>query len=280
MLESFGYAYMQRALVAGILVGALCAIIGVYVVLKGLAFIGAGIAHASFGGVAIGVALGVNPIWAAIVFCILTAWGIGLTSRKGHVKEDTAVGIFFASTMALGILIIGLLHGYQVDLFSYLFGSILAVQIADVWTTVVITALVLGCVLVLFKDLMFVTFDPEMAEVTGVPAGKLYFLLITMMALTVVMSIKVVGIVLVSALIVTPAAAAYQLTERFRNMMILSVVFGIGSTVIGLVLSDRLGIASGATIVLLSTLIFFVCTAVSPRRRRGKIRTMTKSAKQ
>lgn len=270
MLETFGYAYMQRAMIAGILVGALCAVIGVYVVLKGLAFIGAGISHASFGGVAIGVYLGINPIWSAVVFCILTAWGIGLTSRKGNVKEDTAIGVFFASTMALGILIIGLKHGYQTDLFSYLFGSILAVTMQDVWTTVVITALVLSTVTVLFKDLMFVTFDAEMAEVSGVPAAKLYFLLITMMALTVVTSIKVVGIVLVSALIVTPAAAAYQLTEKFRNMMALAVVFGVGSCVFGLVLSAALRIASGATIVLLSTLIFFVCAAVSPRRRRAK----------
>lgn len=272
MLESFGYAYMQRAMVAGVLVGALCAVIGVYVVLKGLAFIGAGISHASFGGVAIGLYFGVNPIWSAIVFCVLTAWAIALTVRKSNVKEDTAVGVFFASTMALGILIIGLKQGYQVDLFSYLFGSILAVTTADVWTTVAITALVMGCVLFLFKDLMFVTFDPEMAEVTGVPAGKLYFLLITMMALTVVMSIKVVGIVLVSALIVTPAAAAYQLTEKFRNMMGLAVAFGVGSCVFGLILSDVLRIASGATIVLLSTLNFFVCAAVSPRRKRAKAR--------
>ena len=275
MLESFGYAYMQRAMVAGVLVGALCAVIGVYVVLKGLAFIGAGISHASFGGVAIGVYLGINPIWSAIVFCILTAWGIGLTSRKGNVKEDPAVGVFFASTMALGILIIGLKEGYQIDLFSYLFGSILAVTMQDVWTTVVITALVLAGVIVLFKDLMFVAFDAEMAEVTGVPAGKLYFLLITMMALTVVMSIKVVGIVLVSALIVTPAAAAYQLTEKFRNMMWLAVVFGVGSCVFGLILSDLLRIASGATIVLLSTVIFFACAAVSPRRRRAKAASIT-----
>jgi len=270
MLESFAFAYMQRATVAGVLVGALCAIIGVYVVLKGLAFIGAGIAHASFGGVAIGVWLGINPIWSAIVFCILTAWGIGITSRSSHVKEDTAVGVFFASTMALGILLIGLKQGYQVDLFSYLFGSILAVTIQDVWTTGVITAVVLATVLILYKDLMFITFDSEMAEVTGVPAGRLYFLLITMMALTVVMSIKVVGIVLVSALIVTPAAAAYQLTEKFRNMMIIAVAFGIGSCVVGLILSDILGIASGATIVLLSTAIFFLCAAISPRRRRTK----------
>jgi ABC-type Mn2+/Zn2+ transport system permease subunit len=172
--------------------------------------------------------------------------------------------------MALGVLILGLVKGYQVDLFSYLFGSILSVTRQDVWTTVVITAVVTGCVMVFYKDLMFVAFDAEMAQVTGVPAGKLYFLLISMMALTVVMSIKVVGIVLVSALIVTPAAAAFQLTESFRKMMALSVTIGVGSCVLGLLIADWLGIAPGATIVLLSTLAFFVSAAFSPRRQRSR----------
>ena len=268
MLELFEYTWMQRATVAGVLIGALCAVIGVYVVLRGLAFIGAGIAHASFGGVAVGFALGVNPIWAAAVFCVLTSWGIGLLSRRAGVREDTAIGVFFASTMALGALIIGIIHT-QVDLFGYLFGSITAVTIQDVWTTVVISAFVFGCVAVFFKDLMFVVFDSETAEVVGLPAGKLYFLLMTLIALTVVTSIKVVGIVLVSALIVTPAAAAYQLTESFRKMMAISVAFGVGSCIFGLVLSDWLGLPSGATIVLLATIVFFVCVAVSPRRRRS-----------
>jgi len=269
-LEMFHYAYFQRALVAGVVIGTLCAVIGVYVVLKGLSFIGAGIAHASFGGVAIGVAIGANPIWSAVVFCVLVAWGIGAVSRLGGVKEDTAVGVFFASTMALGVLIIGLMKGYQVDLFSYLFGSIIAVTPQDVWTVLVVATLVLGCVAILYKDLMFTAFDSETAQVVGVPVGKLYFLLITMMALTVVVSIKVVGIVLVSALIVTPAAAAFQLTESFRKMMALSIVFGVGSCVLGLVLSDWLRIAPGSAIVLLSTLAFFVAALFSPRRRRRR----------
>lgn len=268
-LDILQYSYFQRAMVAGVLVGALCAVIGVYVVLKGLSFIGAGIAHASFGGVAIGVALGVNPIWSAVVFCLLVAWGIGFVAKEGRVKEDTAVGVFFSSTMALGILIIGLMSGYQVDLFSYLFGSILAVTGNDVWTIAIVATLILGTVWFLFKDLMFAIFDPEMAQVTGVPAGKLYFVLITMMALTVVLSIKVVGIVLVSALIVTPAAAAYQLTESFKKMMALSVVFGVGSSIFGLLISGFWPIASGAAIVLLATLTFFVCAAISPRRRKS-----------
>jgi ABC-type Mn2+/Zn2+ transport system permease subunit len=261
---------MQRALIAGTLIGAVCAIIGTYVVLKGLSFIGAGIAHASFGGVALGFLLKLNPILTAVFFCLGTAWGIGLVSRKGHVKEDTAVGVFFASTMALGVLIIGFIKGYNMDLFGYLFGSILAVSGDDVWITVGLSAAVLILVLLFFKELLFVVFDAEMAAVTGVPVAKVYFLLMSLMALTVVLSIEVVGIVLVSALLVTPAAAAYQLTEKFRRMMLLSILIGVASAVGGLLLSYKLNTASGATIVLLSTLIFFVSALLSPRRWRRR----------
>lgn len=241
------------------------AIIGTYVVLKGLSFIGAGIAHASFGGVALGFFLKVNPVLAAVIFCMATAWGIGLIARKGRIKEDTAVGIFFASTMAFGILLIGLMKGYNVDMFGYLFGSILAINTEDAWITVLLSATVLFLVLMFFKELLFVTFDSEMATVTGVPAARVYFLLISLIALTVVLSIRVVGIVLVSALLVTPAAAAYQLTENFRRMMGISIVIGVCSTVGGLLLSARLDTSSGATIVLLATLIFFMAAILPPR---------------
>lgn len=271
MIESLGYAYMQRAMVAGVLIGVLCAVIGVYVVLKQLSFIGAGISHASFGGIALGMWAGINPVWSAVAFCLMVAWSIGYISHRKIVKEDTAVGVFFASTMALGIVIIGLMQGYQVDLFSYLFGSIIAVTRVDVYTTLALALLVLGCVAVFYKELLFVAFDPEMAEVTGVPAGRLYFLLITLMALTVAVSIKVVGIVLVSALLVIPAAAAFQLTERFRTMMCLAVIFGVGSTILGLFISYWMQIASGAAIVLLATLVFFICAAFSPKRRAGRL---------
>ena len=267
-MDILQYAFMQRALLAGALIGAVCAVVGVYVVLRGLAFIGAGIAHASFGGVALGFLLGVNPVLTAVVFCLATAWGIGVVARRGQVREDTAIGVFFASTMALGILFIGVMHGYNVDLFGYLFGSILAVTAQDLWITLGLGVVVLLVVGLFYKELLFVTFDAEMAEVTGVPAGRLYFLLLSLVALTVVLSIKVVGIVLVSALIVTPAAAAYQLTEDFRRMMLLAVLIGVASAVGGLLLSYPLNTASGATIVLLATVIFFVSALLSPRRRR------------
>jgi len=271
MPEILSYTFMQRALLASVLIGTVSAVIGVYVVLRGLSFIGAGIAHASFGGVALGFLLGINPLLTAVVFCLLTAWGIAWTSRRAEVKEDTAIGIFFAATMALGILFIGLMRGYNVDLFGYLFGSVLAVTRLDLWLSLLLGAGVLLIVGLFFKELLFITFDPEMARVSGLPAGAIYVLLLSLMALTIVLSIKVVGIILVSALIVIPAAAAYQLTEDFRRMMLLAVIIGNLSAIVGLFLSYGLNTASGATMVLTATLIFFLSALLSPRRRRARV---------
>lgn len=268
MLEILSYTFMQRALLASVLIGTVSAVIGVYVVLRGLSFIGTGIAHASFGGVALGFLLGINPTLTAVGFCLLTAWGIAWTSRRAEVKEDTAIGIFFTATMALGILFIGLMADYNVDLFGYLFGSVLSVTQADLWLSGLLGTGVLLTVGLFFKELLFITFDPEMARVSGLPATALYVLLLSLMALTIVLSIKVVGIILVSALIVIPAAAAYQLTEDFWPMMILAVIIGNVSALSGLFLSYELDTASGATMVLTATLVFLLSTLWSPRRRR------------
>lgn len=268
MLEILGYTFMQRAVLASILIGSVTAIIGVYVVLRGLAFIGAGIAHASFGGVALGFWLGVNPLVSAVVFCLGTAWGIAWTSRRAEVREDTAIGIFFAGTMALGILFIGLMGEYNVDLFGYLFGSVLSVTREDLWLSGALGVVVLLVVGLFFKELLFITFDPEMAQVSGLPARGLYNLLLSVMALTVVLAIKVVGIILVSAMIVIPAAAAYQLTQGFGTMMAVAVLIGNLSAVTGLLLSVRLDTPSGATMVLTATAFFFLSAMLSPRRWR------------
>lgn len=261
-----GYAFMQRALLGGLVVGLLTAIIGVYVVLRGMSFIGAGIAHASFGGVALGLWLGLPPLWAAVGFCLLVAWGIGWVTRRGQIKEDTAVGVFFASTMAFGILLVGLMRGYQTDLFAYLFGSILAINRTDLLLVLGLGGLVLLTVLLFYKEFLFITFDPEMARVSGIPEGPLTYLLLSLIAVTVVISIKIVGIVLVSALLVTPAAAAYALTQDFKTMMALAALFGVGSVLVGLAASYYLNTASGATIVLTATLIFLLAQLL---QRRG-----------
>jgi ABC-type Mn2+/Zn2+ transport system permease subunit len=270
VLEILGYSFMQRAIMASILIGTVTAVIGVYVVLRGLAFIGAGIAHASFGGVALGFLLGVNPVLSAVGFCLATAWGIAWASERAQIREDTAIGIFFAATMALGILFIGLMDRYNVDLFGYLFGSVLSVTREDLWLSGLLGVGVLAIVALFFKEFLLITFDPEMAQISGIPARAMYRLLLSIMALTVVVSIKVVGIILVSAMIVVPAASAYQLTEDFRSMMAVAVLIGNAAAIGGLLLSYRLNTASGATMVLTATLVFFLSTLLSPRRRAGR----------
>jgi ABC-type Mn2+/Zn2+ transport system permease subunit len=270
-MDILEYAFMQRALIAAVLVGMVCSVIGTYVVLKKLAFIGAGISHSAFGGVALGYLLGVSPVGIAIPFSLATAMAIGWVSRKGKLSEDTAIGIFFAGTMALGVLFIGLKEGYNVDLFGYLFGSILSVSSSDIWVILGLGLGIIGVVLLLFKEFFFMSFDEEMAAVSGLPVGRLYFLLLGLMALTVIVSIKLVGIILVEALLVIPAAAALQLTRNFVRMMLISVLFGVVSGVVGLFLSYWWNLASGATIVLTAAAIFSLCFAFSPKRRWRRI---------
>jgi ABC-type Mn2+/Zn2+ transport system permease subunit len=267
LIELLQFEFMQRALIVATVTGALCAVIGVYVVLRGMSFIGAGIAHASFGGVAIGFYTGLNPFYTAIFFCTAVAWGIGMVSESRRIREDTAVGIFFASTMALGVLLIGSLKGYNVDLFGYMFGNVLAVTKFDMWAAILLSVVIISIILLLYKEFLFLTFDTEAAEVAGLPVRFLNYLMLTLVAVTIVMSIKAVGIVLVSALIVAPAASAQQLSEDFKKMMTLSIVLGVASTWIGLFASSLLDIASGATIVITATLIFFLCSLFSPHRR-------------
>ena len=255
-MEFLEFTFMQHALVAGGVIGLLCALVGVFVIHKGMSFMGAGIAHASFGGVALGLWLGVHPVLSAVVFCLVVGWIIAWLNWKTELREDTSVGIFFASTMALGILVIGLAGGYRQDLFGYMFGSILAVSSTDLWIILAGAGVVMMGLVWYGKELLFMIFDPEGAAVAGMPIGFLHFLLTTLITLTVVISIKVVGIVLVSALLVTPAATAALLSRRFEVILVLSAIIGVLGTLSGLVLSYYWNTASGATIVALVTILF------------------------
>lgn len=258
MTELFTYGFMQKAFAVGVLISVICSVISFFVLVNRLSFIGVGISHAAFGGVALGIFLGVNPTLSAVIFSILTAWLIGLVSRKGRLDVDTTIGIFYAAAMALGIVIIGLSSGYNVDLFGYLFGNILSVTTVDLWVVGILGLLVLGTILFFFKELLYISFDEESAQVSGVPVTFVYYLLLTLMAVTIVISIKVVGIILVSALLVIPAAAAYEVTSHYRPVLVLSVLIGLFSAVGGLLASYRFNTASGATIVLLAAGIFLV----------------------
>ena len=269
MAEVLSYGFMQHALIAGVLVGVLCGVLGFFVVLKRLSFIGVGISHSAFGGVAIGVLCGIEPLIAAAAFATLVAWAIGWVSRKGQLHEDAAIGILFSSAMALGVALISLSSTYQVDLFGYLFGNILAVSTSDLWLLGGIAVFVLAALGLLFKELLFLAFDEEVARANGLPVTPLYFLLLTCLALAVVAAIRVVGLILVEALLVIPAAIGYQLARGYRAMLCISAVSAALAAVAGLFISYVFNIAAGATIVLVLALVFFLSLAWG-RTRRGE----------
>ncbi|MHB8765750.1 MAG: metal ABC transporter permease [Deferrisomatales bacterium] len=266
----FQYEFVQRALLASLLVGTSCSLVGVFVVLRGLAFIGAGISHAAFGGVALGFLLGWNPLFTAVGFCLATTGAIHATSQAGRIQMDAAIGIFYALTMALGVLFVGLMRSYDARLYGYLFGNILSVTPTDLGIIATLTAVVAATVGLLFKEFQLLSFDPEMAEALGLPAGPLSFVMLLLVSLTIVLSLDAVGVMLVFALIVTPASAAYQLTYDYRRLFALSVLFGNLSCFVGLVLSYWFDVPSGATIVLTATALFFTCLWLSPKRRAPK----------
>lgn len=268
MTEFLSFQFMRYALVAGLIVSIMCGAISNLVILKRLSFLGAGISHAAFGGVALGVLLGIDPLYTGLAFTWLLTMLIGYVSREGHLSEDTAIGIAYVAAMALGTIFLGFAHSYNFDVFGYLFGNILAVTESDLVMATVLGGLVLLILGVFHKELIFLAFDEEMAQVVGLPVRFLYYLLLSVMALTVVIAIKVVGIVLVSALLVLPGATSFQLTKNIVPMVALSLVCGLLSTLSGLYLSYTLDLASGATIVLTGTLLFGLAMAASPRRRQ------------
>ncbi|HEX28695.1 TPA: metal ABC transporter permease [Candidatus Poribacteria bacterium] len=254
--EMLQYGFMQRALMAGVIVGALTAAIGTYVVLRGMAFLGAGISHAAFGGVALGYYLGLNPSAVAIIFCVLVSWAIAVTGRLTRLKSDVPIGVFFAATMSFGAIIINLIKEYNVDLFGYLFGNILAVSKVDLIITASLGVILMFLILIFYHQFLYITFDSQMARVSGIPVVAMDMLLLSMISVAIVISIKVVGIILVSALLVAPSATVMGWVRNFKALMAFSILVGVLSSLGGIVISYYLNTPSGATIVLLLTLTF------------------------
>lgn len=261
------YGFGQRALIGGLVIASTCSFISFFVIVRRLAFVGMGISHAAFGGVAIGIATGVNPILTAGGFCALVAGGIGWFSRKGKLHEDTVIGILFASSMAMGVVLVRLAHAYNLDLMSYLFGSILAMSWTDIVILLAFSAAGAAFLALFFKELLFFVFDEETATASGVPVRLVYYGLLITMALTIVVSIKLVGIILVSALLVIPGAVGMQLSRNYRGVLLVSIASGLASVAAGLFLSFRFDVASGATIVLVLFGFFLLAVTLSPRRR-------------
>jgi zinc transport system permease protein len=267
IVEILQYEFMQNALLAGLLAAIACGIVGVYVVVKKIIFISGGIAHASFGGIGLGYLAGFSPVLGALIFALASALGMGYVTRRTRLPEDTAIGILWAIGMALGIVFIGLAPGYAPDLFSYLFGNILTVPASDLLLMLILDIAIIGIVIAFYKEFLTLSFDEEYSTVIGVPVEALYLLLLSMIALTVVILLRIVGMILIIALLTIPAALARQFTYNLSKMMILAIIFGIILTFGGLWISYALDLASGATIVLLGGAALLVSLGVKKIRR-------------
>ena len=265
LLQPLSYAFMQRGMLAAILVGIVCAVVGTYVVLRGMAFFGDALAHTILPGIALGylVSGGAREplFWWALGTAVVAALGIGAISKNSEIKEDTAIGIIFAGMFALGIALISTVRSYAVDLSHFLFGDVLSVSVQSLWLILLFGGLVLLGIFAFYKEFTTLSFDPVLAATLRLPVGLLNNLLLTLIAVTVAVSLQTVGVALMVAMLVTPATTAYLLTRRLSTMMLLAAVFASISGVIGLYLSYYLSIASGAAIVLTATVFFLLAFA-------------------
>jgi manganese/iron transport system permease protein len=266
LTDPWASEFMVRSLLALIMISIVCAVMGSFVVVKGMAFIGDALAHASFGGVAAAFVLGVSIYLGAAVAAILTALGIVFVSRRAGLRFDTAIGVLFVGAFALGILIVSRQEGYIVDLFSFVFGNVLGVGQDDLLLIAAVGAAVLVLVAVFYKELLFTAYDPTMAAAAGLPVAAMQYGLLGLIALTIVISLKAVGIVLVVAMLVTPAATAQLLVRRLHLIMAVGAGVGVVSSLVGLYLSYHADVSASAAVVLTATVLFLLTFLFSPRR--------------
>ncbi|WP_221568521.1 metal ABC transporter permease [Alkalihalobacillus sp. TS-13] len=271
------YEFLQKALITSVMVGIICGVIGCFIILRGMALMGDAISHAVLPGVAISYMLGINFFFGAVFTGVLTAIGIGFVSQNSRLKNDTAIGILFTFAFAAGIILITFMKS-STDLYHILFGNVLAVRPSDMWVTLAIGILVIAGVYFFYKELLVTSFDATMASAYGLSTKLIHYLLMTMLTMVTVASLQTVGIVLVVAMLITPAATAYLLTDRLWVMIYLSAGFGVLASVIGLYYSFIYNLPSGATIVLVSTTMFIAVFLLSPRH--GFIRKVIKSRKR
>ncbi|AKB42248.1 metal ABC transporter permease [Methanosarcina mazei] len=256
MFDLLQYTFIQNALIAAVLASVACGIIGSYVVVKKIVFISGGIAHASFGGVGLGYYLGINPMYGVLPFSLLSALVMGTVSKKSKIPEDSAIGILWSLGMALGVIFVYLTPGYAPDLMTYLFGNILTVPRLDLYLMLALDIIIVGAVYLFYKEFLALCFDEEFTTVQGVPTDKLYLFLLCIIALTIVVLIKVVGIILVIALLTIPATISRKFTHNLKKMMLISTVFGAVISVAGIGLSYILDVPSGATIILVLSFVY------------------------
>jgi ABC-type Mn2+/Zn2+ transport system permease subunit len=266
--EPFAYSFMQRGLLAALIVGVVCPVLGTYVVLRGMAFLGDALAHIILPGVVVAFLMGWPLAVGALLAGVLAALAIGAISRRREIREDAAIGVVFAGAFALGIALISRQRAYAVDLAHILFGNLLGVTVSDLWLSACLGGAVLLIVLAFYKEFLVVSFDPLLATTLRLPVGLLQNMLLILLAVVIVVSIQSVGVALVLAMLVTPASAAYLVTRRLGDMMAVAAAVGVASAVAGLYVSYYLNVASGPAIVLAETTVFALVYLLAPRQAR------------
>jgi ABC-type Mn2+/Zn2+ transport system permease subunit len=266
LIEPLNYSFILRSLAAAIIVGIVCSVLGSYVVLRGMAFFGDALAHTILPGVVIAFLIGWPLAVGALIFGVLTALGIGALTDRGMLKEDTAIGVVFAGLFALGVALLSATGSYTVDLAHFLFGNLLGVSTEDLVLTGALGLLVLLVVFLFYKEFLVISFDMDLAETLRLPTTFLRYLLLILIAVTIVVSLQVVGIALMLAMFVTPAAAASILTHRLPSMMGVAAVIGAVSGITGVYTSYYLDVASGPAVVLVATAIFIAVFLFAPEK--------------
>lgn len=258
MFEALQYDFMQNALAAGLLVSVICGVMGTLVVVNRIVFLSGGIAHAAYGGIGLAYFMGWPYLIGTIGFSLASAMAMGVVTLKARHRADTAIGVLWAVGMALGIILLDLTPGYNVDLMSYLFGSILTVPVADLWVMLAVALVLIVVVAYYYNDYVAMSYDNEFARIRGVPVRFLYFLLLGLLAVSIVMIIQVVGLILVIALLTIPPCIAEKYAGTFSGMMVYSCLLSMIFTVTGLSLSYVLNLTSGATIILVAGIGFLI----------------------
>lgn len=262
ILELFSYDFFLKAFLAAIFASISCGIIGGYIVSRRIVFISGGITHASFGGIGLAFFMGFNPLLGAVLFAVLSALGIQFFTRVAAVREDSSIAIWWSLGMALGIIFVFLTPGYTPNLMSYLFGNILTVTISELWWMFALNVVIIGFFILFFRKILYIAFDEEFARAAGLPVQLFNYLTITLIALTVVLNIRVVGIILILSLLTIPQATANLFTKDFKRLLIYSSVFAFIGTTSGLFISYFLNIPSGAAIIFTLVIIFAVLRIV------------------
>jgi manganese/iron transport system permease protein len=271
ILDPLAFPFFVRALVASMIVGLVCATVGSYMVLRGLAFMGDALSHSAFPGVVVAYIVKAPLYFGASIAAVGTALAIGWLTRQGRLRTDTAIGVLFAAMFALGIFLFSTIPNYVGDLFGFLFGNVLGIGFGDLLSLTVLAAIVLATVLIFWKELLYATFDPLGAAASGLPVGRLDYLLLALIALTIVISLQAVGIILVVAMLITPAATAQLVARSFGRLVVAAATIGALCPIVGLYLSYWLNSASGATVVLVESALFLVvlaATGLGSRLRR------------